>query len=288
MNFIDRICEADETARGLFDDVRVVTIHDDVYKAALELIERDADKIAGIAKFTCWPDFNTWVEIPSPKGQHTVGFLFYGGIGDEEKSVTVGHGLVFIGYPDGEVMTIPVRYDMETYRLEYADHMSLVARALRKRPGGSAMLNKLNGQMRQAADPIAEYARYKAVLDSFKPLMFTLLAFLNSPKLVRIRECDKARFNARRIKRGKYPYHPHHEVRLNIDKHILSLTRGQGDGPEREQHFVRAHLRFLVHPRYKNVSVVLVAPHYRGNPELGMRNTSYAVDRANSRWPNVE
>ena len=95
---------------------------------------------------------------------------------------------------------------------------------------------------------------------------------------------DVSKLNTRRLKRGKYPYHPHHEVRLNIDKHEFQITEGQGDGPERALHFVRAHLRFLVHPRYKNVSVVLVPPHWRGNPELGIMNTRYAVERTKSKW----
>ena len=288
MNFIDRICEDEPLSRELFEGVRVVTVHDDVYQAAVELMERDATKIAGIAKFTCWPDYNTWIEIPAPKGQHTMGFLFYGGLTKKEQSVTAGHGLVFIGFPDGEIMAIPVRYDLESYSLVWADHHQLALKAAKTSNASPAVVSLLSGYQRSMTDPLLIQAQYAGVLSHAKPLMFSLLAFINSPKLVRVRECDKARLNARRIKRGKYPFHPHHEVRLNIDKHILSITQGQGDGPERELHFVRAHLRFLVHPRYKNVSVTLVQPHYRGNPELGILNTSYAIDRTNSRWRDVE
>lgn len=268
----------------LLEGARMVKIHDDVTQAAYELAERDEEKLAKVSKFVCWPDFNTWIEFKL--AGIDFGVFFHG---EDGKSVTKGHCLILMDDPRrGEIQSIPVAVDLLQYHMTYQDIQQLADRkanqlGIHQRTFRS-FYDAINTDDPSKNDPIALAANAAPFTKFFKKILLTMLAFLNSPKLVRKRECDMSRFNARRLKRGKYPYHPHHEVTLNIDKHVLSTTEGQGDGPERCLHFVRAHLRYLVHPRYKNVSVVLVPPHMRGNPELGIMNTSYAVVRDNSKW----
>lgn len=278
------------TGYDLLADCRKVKIHRDVMEAAATLIENTpSDRIAALSRYTVWPDYSTWIETERTECKRRLGFLFFGDAGNGETSVRYGYGLIFIEYEDGARVQIPVRYDMEAYKLEW--DVPVPPARLRE----IAYSDRFTPQERQEArrviseleDEMSQRLLHGPVLAAIKPALFTYLAFMNSPKLIRKREVDVRKINARRLKRGKYPFHPHHEVRLNIDKHDLKITEGLGDGPERGQHFVRAHLRFLVHPRYKNVSVALVPPHYRGNPELGMRNTSYAVDRTNSKWKEV-
>lgn len=267
----------------LFRDARMVQVHDDVVEQALELAERDEEKLKNISKFVVWPDYDTWMEFRLDGKD--VGIYFHG---DNGQSVTRGHGLIIMDFRDGrEPHFVPISVDLPKYHLSFCDTKSL-AMMKADELGVDHQTRKLFGLIEPSdtysIDPIAEAVRMAPFTSAVKKLLLTLLAFMNSPKLIRKRECTMEKFNARRLKRGKYPYHPHHEVRLNIDKHVLNVTRGQGDGPERCLHFVRAHLRYLVHPRYKNVSVVLVPPHTRGNPALGITDASYAVDRENSKW----
>ena len=288
--FADKLAERDNTVRKLLEDTRMVRIHEDVVEQVVPLVYKEKDKLHRLSKYVCWPDKDTWLEWEetTSEGQLRYGFLFHG---DEGKSVLTGTGMFFLDQSThGNPITIPVRYDLESYKLYAYDVTTAVqaklAKMARADPRRQWFMDKLARNGQEMIDPILLSVQTKPLLDTLKPILFGLLAFMNSPKLIRTREVDVSRLNARRLKRGKYPYHPHHEVRLNIDKHAFKITQGQGDGPERCLHFVRAHLRFLVHPRYKNVSVVLVPPHYRGNPELGITNTSYAVDRQNSRWNN--
>lgn len=271
----------------ILTEARKVKIHRDVFDTALALVAKTpAAKIAALSKFTCWPDYSTWLETERDDEGRRMGFLFIGHFKDGD-SVTMGDGLLVMDYPDPDMrIQIPVRYNLETYDIRF--HIPVSQERLRELAGMETLPADLRAQaekvIRESWDPIKAHMTHAPLLAQVKPILFTLLALLNSPKLVRTREVDVDRLNARRLKAGKYPYHPHHEVRLNIDKHSFQITQGQGDGPERCLHFVRAHLRFLVHPRYKNVSVVLVPPHHRGNPELGIVNTSYAVGNQNSRW----
>ena len=280
--FADKLCEKDSKVRHLLTGARMVRVHTDVVDLVMSMINRDEGKIAKIAKYTCWPDHDTWLEweAHTPDGHLNYGFLFHGDDGDSGLS---GTGVFFIGQSGHpEPITIPVRYDLWNYTLHAYDINSAAQAKLATLamndprrswlPSGPSMV-----------DPILLAAQCNPLLNVIKPVLFGMLAFMNTPKLIKTTPADVDRFNARRIKRGKYPYHPHHEVRLNIDKHTVQITQGQGDGPERCLHFVRAHLRFLVHPRYKNVSVVLVPPHHRGNPELGIMNTSYVVNREDSK-----
>lgn len=271
----------------LLGECRKVKVHRDVFDTALTLVAKTSEeKLTELSKFTCWPDYSTWIETDYDKEGRRMGFLFYGHLNSGEKSVRYGYGLLVMQHADKRRTQIPVRYDLEAYDIRW--HMPVNENRLRE----LAMMQGLSDDLRKQAsqiiedirDPIRQQVIHAPLIAQIKPILFTLLALMNSPKLIRTREVDVARLNARRLKQGKYPYHPHHEVMLNIDKHVMSITQGQGDGPERCLHFVRAHLRFLVHPRYKNVSVVLVPPHHRGNPELGIMNTSYAVGNTRSKW----
>lgn len=288
MIFADRLSQGDDSAeiRELLDDPKVskVRVHDDVLDQASSLSFEDEDKMRRVSKFTCWPAYDTWIEW-CYEGLD-MGFYFHGA---DTKSVLVGTGLCMLWPRDsknGYLQMVPVRYDLENYTLSAMDMGSYLTRRMEKLNQNDPSVQYVKKMLNlKPVDPIALAIQHAPLLNMVKPLLISVLAFMNSPKIVRTIPVDKQKLNARRLKRGKYPYHPHHEVRLNIDKHILKITEGQGDGPERCLHSVRAHLRFLVHPRYKNVSVVLVPPHTRGNPELGIMNTSYAVDRENSKWP---
>lgn len=287
MIFADRISQLtrhDGLLNKLLDGSRMVAIHDDVVAEAMRLVKAsDEKKMREVSKYTCWPDYDTWLECVIDDAD--VGVYFHG----EGRSVTQGYAMIIIDFrrEDDDLDFIPIALNLETYDVKFCD-LQKVARMRAERMGIDneirAMFQLIEPSSSVSTDSLVQHAVMQPFMTWFKPLLLALLAFMNSPKLIRKREVDVTRLNARRIKRGKYPFHPHHQIRLNIDKHDLKITPGLGDGPERAQHFVRAHLRFLVHPRYKNVSVVLVPPHYRGNPELGMRNTSYAVDRQHSRW----
>jgi len=286
--FADRLTEMtkdDGLLIKLMEGSRKVVIHTDVVSAASDLLKTASEKkMREISKYTCWPDFDTWMEFGFSGADF--GVYFHG----DNRSVVSGHALIIIDWKNGdEIAYIPISVNLENYHMQFCD-LHHVARIRAERMGVDMvtreMFNLIEPSVTVASDPLLHQAQMIPFMNVVKPLLLSLLAFMNSPKLIRTREVDLGRLNARRLKRGKYPYHPHHEVRLNIDKHDIKITQGQGDGPERCLHFVRAHMRFLVHPRYKNVSVVLVPPHYRGNPELGIMNTSYAVDRKNSKWKN--
>lgn len=292
MIFADTITELLPQADVLLRPCRKLLFHNDVYETALELVANDKGQIAKIAKFVCWPDHDTWIECQTERG--SFGFLFYG-----QTSTTIGTGTMFIRerHIEGNPLMIPVRYDLPGYSLSWWDIKAVAQdtmernRAaaldyLRKTDDGALGLSWYLNDLAQQHDPIAEATSHSDILAAWKPLLFALLALINSPKLIRVTETDVSKLNKARLKRGRYLFHPHHEVRINIDRHIGKVTKAPGHGPEREQYFVRAHPRFLVHPRYRNVSVIMVPPHYRGNPELGMRNTSYIVDRQETKWKN--
>lgn len=272
--------------RDILDDSRIVTIHRDVFNTACDLVDRTpAARMKELSRFTCWPDYSTWMETERDAEGRRMGFMFNGHLKDTS-SVTQGFGLIVLDEPGKEMLQITVRYDLERYELR---HHPLIdedsARRLLRHPTFTTDERaKVMDLFQKQPDPITQQILHAPLLNNLKPILFTLLALMNSPKLIRTRPVNLDRINGRRLKQGKYPYHPHHQVLLNVDKHSFSITQGQGDGPERCLHFVRAHLRFLVHPRYKNVSVVLVPPHTRGNPALGLLNTSYAVGKEHSRW----
>lgn len=287
MIFVDRLMAKEPELTGsLLADARKVRIHPDVYCAAMHLVNQGEDKIRKVAPYAVWPDHETWIEGSALDGDaigFDYGFLFYGG---KDNSVTAGHGLVVIQQRGvEETVTLPVYFDLAAYEMTHKTPDREIETRMLELPF-DAQLRRDWEEFKKTTTPLTLHEKLSSasLLGALKPLIFSILALMNSPKLVRTREHDHAKLNARRIKRGKYPYYPHHEVMLNIDKHSFTVTQGQGDGPERGLHFVRSHLRFYVHPRYKNVEVTIVQPHWRGNPELGIRNTSYAMSRENSKW----
>lgn len=287
MIFADRLIEQEPELHGaLLEGTRKIRVHADVYDAAIHLIDQGEDKIKKVAPYAVWPDYETWIEGNALDGDakgFDYGFLFYGG---KEASVTAGYGMAIIQRQgDEEPITIPVYFDLALYEMRFERPDSVVASRMQGLPLTDPLRKQWEHFNATANTPsLHDQIMTAPLLKALKPLIFSLLALMNSPKLVRTREHDHAKLNARRIKRGKYPYYPHHEVVLNIDKHSFMVTQGQGDGPERGLHFVRSHLRFYVHPRYKNVEVTIVQPHWRGNPELGIRNTRYSMERGNSKW----
>ena len=234
--FADHIIENEVFVRDFFKPpLRIVRVHEDVIEQINDLTRQAGKKkLRELSKFTCWPDHDACIEwsltgiegLPSEaSGRVNFGFYFHG---SANGSVVEGTGMcVFAPHNDKNMSFIPVRYDMESYTLVADDLKSLVRKRLEKYP--PEMRKKLAGRLdydAPAVDPIAFAAKYAPVLDELKPILFGILAFMNSPKLIRTREVDVARLNARRLKRGKYPYHPHHEVRLNIDKHAFKITQG--------------------------------------------------------------
>lgn len=270
MLLLDKIFE-DAVGRGkpgldqVKRDVRVVRLMQDVYDTACRLVEKTAArKLERLARFACWPDHNSWIETEADSDGRRLAFVFHGEQQGKELSTVRGIGSILLDEPGKEMIVVPVIIDLPNNRI-VLDREQIATDPAFEHIGP------------RRTDPLYVSTIYGPILSTLKSLMITILALMNSPKLIRVREADIQRLNARRIKRGKYPFHPHHEITIRVDKHIGQITRGLGDGPERAQHFVRAHPRFLVHPRYKNVEVVMVPPHYRGNPELGMRNTCYKV-----------
>lgn len=274
--------------RDILDDSRIVVVHRDVFETACNLVDRTPpERMKELSRFTCWPDYSTWMETERDDEGRRLGFMFKAHRKDTP-SVTKGWGLIVIDEPGKEMLQVSVEYDLERYALRHHPIIDepTARRLLRNPLLTSTERAKVIDMLENQPDPMTQQILHAPLLNNLKPLLFTLLALMNSPKLIRTRPVNLDRINGRRIKQGKYPYHPHHQVMLNVDKHAFTITQGQGDGPERCLHFVRAHLRFLVHPRYKNVSVVLVPPHSRGNPALGLLNTSYGVQKEHSKWKN--
>lgn len=282
--------------REIIAQGRRVVIHPDVMELATDLVSQGEDKVRKVAPFAIWPDYDTWVEgeIPAEQGILRFGFYFTGSHPTTghpyHESVSRGAGFLCVatrGPDDYEVITLD--YDLAAYKLEYKPITGAVGEALSRMPAhlrlGEEFTTAL-AKARQEEDPLAMSVKTAELRKVMKPILIAILALMNSPKLVRVTEHTQERFNARRLKRGKYPYFPFHQVDLNIDKTSLTVQRGQGDGPERALHFVRAHPRFYVHPRYKQASVVIVQPHWRGNPELGIKDPSYNVGREGSVWPD--
>jgi hypothetical protein len=201
----------------LFDGTRMVSVHDDVVKAALPLIKSGEEKMRQVSKYTCWPDYNTWIEFKL--GGRSIGVYFHGELG---KSVMCGHGLAMAESPDRsdpEPYIFPFKIDLERYSMQYCDLAQWAYDRAEELKVDSHTRRLFNVAAPKVHDPIVTSLRVTPFLTELKPILLTLLAFMNSPKLVRTQEVDVGRLNARRLKRGKYPYHPHHEVRLNIDKH---------------------------------------------------------------------
>lgn len=281
MIFADKIIEQEPLFRELIQNSRKLRIHPDVKAMADALVLNDTGQIAKISKYACYPDYDTWIECDEPGGS-------FGALYQARTSVTEGTGSVFIQPRGEDLIQIPTRFDLPGYSLTWFDVRQQTRERMARTPQhlrGGAMWVEMEKRLaeRDPLDPIAQATMFAPLLTAFKPQLFAILALINSPKLVTFSPVDVSRLNKHRLKRGRDPFFEHKEVRINVDLRQDQHLFGQS-GEERPQHFVRAHPRFLVHPRYKKVSVVMIPPHYRGNPAVGIIETSYRADRTHSRW----
>jgi hypothetical protein len=281
MILIDKLTESNEQFRELMFNSRVLRFHRDVYDMAMDLVENDKGQIERIAPFVCWPDNDTWIEVDTGDWKR-FGFLFQA---SRDGNTTGGIGMLVIeDRKDEEPLVLTCAYDLPSYRMTPFSPREELASRLFANPSLTKQVPAWLVDRLGKGDPILEAASVAPLMAAFKPILFSLLALINSPKLVSLRSVDQSKINRARKKRGKPLFHPHHVIRLNVDSTRINVTRGDGTGPKREQHFVRAHPRFFVHRRYKNVSVVMIPPHYRGDPKLGTRYTEYKADRSQSKW----
>lgn len=227
-------------------------VHQDVVNLAYDLAARDADKLKATAEHLFMPAEDCWFEWPA--GQGDMGVMFLSG-----KSVQSGHGAFYAwkhkGEEDGPTM-IPVTFDLA------AGNIAI----------GHEML-RLTGGVQGDVIVLAQQ------LEILKPVIFAFLALINSPKVVHRDPARVDRLNRKRQASGRYTFHPHHVVRLNVDKKSIRVGASDGgDGASRALHFVRAHLRLW------NGSYILVQPHWRGDPQVGIVKPGYEVDRQTSVW----
>lgn len=245
MIFLDQLCEQEPATRQLTEGSRVLRVHRDVLDLAKLLVEEEA-KLAAAAPFIFFPAIDSWIEWEDEQGK--LGFYFHG----KQESVTEGFGFLTVQRHDEDnPVMLPLSFDTPGYRLE-------------ANPAPSTTFQ--------------QRLTFGAAAVQVKPVVFAILALINSPKLIRQRPIDVSRINKKRASLGRYCFHPHHEVRLDVDKRIISTVSGSGDGTSRALHFVRTHLRF------RRGQYELVRPHWRGDPAMGIRDASYRIDRKNSKW----
>jgi hypothetical protein len=185
-------------------------------------------------------------------------------------------GSMAVMYVSGEDVR---RGDAMFYAWRHQDEDGLVAIPLKvDLPKGEI---RLNTAMVHTTQPNADiFVLGQALANgNIRLVIFAFLALINSPKIIKRDPARLDRLNKKRVAAGRYTYHPHHVVRLNVDRKLYRVGASDGgDGASRALHFVRAHLR-LWNGRY-----ILVSPHWRGDPAVGMRKTSYEIDRRSSRW----
>lgn len=169
-------------------------------------------------------------------------------------------GVVFIPYEDetaGSAIICATRRPRQHERQQC--RMVTVKFNLRERPLFTMKRDRL---WEEGYPSVAEFGDHVA----------KLLAFINSPRIVSIRDSGFAAINRKRVKKGREPFMEFKTVRLQ--PHVLAL-RGlpvdAGPGPHRRRHAVRAHLRL------KLGRVELVRAHMRGAEELGIIHKDYEV-----------
>ena len=222
-------------------------VHADVMKLATDLLIRDEDKLRKSGPHLFMPADRCWIEWPM--GQDgDMGVLF-----DGYGTVRTGRA-VFYGKKHRE--------DAPTFApLDVDLDKGLIALS--------------------AVEDIdwMDAVRARGAIETITPLIFALLALVNSPKIVKRDPARLDRLNRKRLSAGRYTYHPHHVVRLNVDRKDVRVGASDGgDGASRALHFVRAHLRLW------NGQYILVQPHWRGDPQVGIVKPAYEVDRTSSRW----
>lgn len=247
MIFLDDLCQQESMFQKLTEGARKMVVHPDVIELAGAIVHDEA-KLKAAAPYIFFPAYDTWLEWRDERGK--IGMYFHG----PGESVTDGQGIMTMqdhGDPESGVL-IPLQFHLPQYDVK---------------------------ALPSPTTPLATRIQFEEAAGKLKPIVYAILAMINSPKLIRTTPVDVSRINKRREALGRYSFHPHHEVRLDIDKRIIKTTAGHGDGASKCLHFVRTHLR-LVQGQY-----ILVRPHWRGDPALGIRDTHYRVDRKNSKWP---
>lgn len=230
------------------NDTVPLRVHNDVMLLAEELAARDADKLKSTAAHFFMPAKRCWFEWPmGPRGDMAVLFQGLGG-------VTSGRGAFYAWKHEDEMPAFtPLDIDLGGKGIRYSDFAG------------------------HARDPIVA----AGAVAKLEPVILAVLALINSPKIVKRDPARVDRLNRKRAAAGKYTFHPHHVVRLNIDRKSVRVGASSGgDGATRALHFVRAHLR-LWEGRY-----ILVQPHWRGDPQVGIVKPAYEVDRQTSTWRN--
>ncbi|USM11512.1 anti-CRISPR protein [Citromicrobium phage vB_CbaS-RXM] len=267
------------TVSGLVEGATVLRVHRDVYELACHMAVEDGEKLRQAGALLFAPDANTWLDIDTAEGR--IGFYFQGRGGE---SVRTGDCLLAMQrHGDNEGLTlIPSALDLERGRLTYGisqDTTKRLASSIRDGARGTAIARRLGmtSVPLDTSDPLPGIR----VCETMTPILLATLALVNSPKIISKNFRDNAKLNRKREARGRYPFHPHHTVRLNVDaKSKVQKNFHTGAGTPKALHHVRAHLR-LVKDHY-----VFVSPHWRGDPQRGILQTTYEADRHNSKWSN--
>ncbi len=234
------------TRQMIGDDTVTLRVHADVMRLAEELAVRDADKLMSTKMHFFMPAARCWFEWPmGPKGDMALLFQSAGG-------VHAGRAAFYAWkHADDDPAFTPLDVDLSAYGIRYSTFGSI------------------------AKDPVAA----GSAVAKLQPVILAILALINSPKVVKRDPARLERLNKRRAAAGRYTYHPHHVVRLNVDRNQVRVSPSTGgDGATRALHFVRAHLR-LWEGRY-----ILVQPHWRGDPQVGIVKPGYEIDRQTSTW----
>ena len=249
MILLDRLSASEDAWRKSAAIVRsegtILRVHQDVVDLALELVVRDREKLLAHPETFFMPNEICWFEWPMGEGDAGI---FFGG--DDVRTGT-GMYLMWRYGENEEPVGWPFKMDLENGKIDLVTEGTGIQ------------------------DPMLAIQTFATV----KPVILAFLALINSPKMVKRIPAKVDRLNRKRLAAGKYTYHPHHTVRLNVDRKKFVVQEGHGgDGASRALHFVRAHLRL-----WKG-TYILVSPHWRGDPQVGIRSTSYEIDRQHSRW----
>ena len=110
--------------------------------------------------------------------------------------------------------------------------------------------------------------------EEFGAWLGAAIALMNTPRLSHMRFEDHAKLNRARERSGKPALLSWSEVSIKIDAGTLGHGDQRTQTSERALHHVRSFMR-LKHGR-----VEIVRPHWRGNPEVGVKRHRYTVSRA--------
>ena len=100
------------------------------------------------------------------------------------------------------------------------------------------------------------------------------LCLINTPRISDVRPHDHSKLNRARLRKGKPPVLDWGEVHIRID----AGTLGRGDQTPPTEHRALHHVR--THLRIRMGQVELVRPHWRGDPQYGVRLHRHVVTRA--------